>query len=552
MKETKRKKSQKNKGITLIALVVTVVVLLILAAITLNLVLGENGIIDKAKDAKEKTKTASEDELSWMDQLEREMDLTTGVTVEEVTDENPGELAGTGTEQNPYLIQSIEDLIKFSQEVNEGNSFENEFVKLEKNLDFNSDKSYVNPNNIELFGDYNDDGTIAGIKEEVTNKQGRGFIPIGKEVTGGSSYSGFTGNFFEGNFDGNNKTIANVYINKEKAEGTEETEKTILAGFFGGNRGNIKRICVIGDINITVDNSQLERIVGGIVAYNGGNIESCYSGVNINQETTIICSDNNHSGETGGIVGLSYAGDILNCSNSGNIQLINLDGCVGGIIGEMDMETIGTVKGCNNKGNITIKREQGKVWDYVGGVLGLTSNETNISECSNHGNLYDSSYYGGPEIGGIVGYFETGEIRSCYNFGEISTFAGWVYAGGILGDTYGGGTIIDCYNSGTIKGTTNYIDSTCSLYIAGISGYTDELTIKNCYNLGDIIVDKMDNGNMIGGFACDVMDSNIENCYNYGDIIIKDIINFQGNTYSTYIGGFCPSLWRYRNNKELL
>ena len=34
-----------NKGITLIALVVTIVVLLILAAISINLVLGENGII---------------------------------------------------------------------------------------------------------------------------------------------------------------------------------------------------------------------------------------------------------------------------------------------------------------------------------------------------------------------------------------------------------------------------------------------------------------------------------------------------------------------------
>lgn len=42
-----------SKGITLIALVITIIVLLILAAITLNLILGENGIISKSKDAKD-------------------------------------------------------------------------------------------------------------------------------------------------------------------------------------------------------------------------------------------------------------------------------------------------------------------------------------------------------------------------------------------------------------------------------------------------------------------------------------------------------------------
>ena len=42
---------KKNKGITLVALVVTIVVLLILAGVSINLVLGNNGIIARAKDA---------------------------------------------------------------------------------------------------------------------------------------------------------------------------------------------------------------------------------------------------------------------------------------------------------------------------------------------------------------------------------------------------------------------------------------------------------------------------------------------------------------------
>ena len=58
------RKGSNNVGITLIALVVTIVVLLILAGVSLNLVLGNNGIITKAQDAKLMTRAGSaEDEV---------------------------------------------------------------------------------------------------------------------------------------------------------------------------------------------------------------------------------------------------------------------------------------------------------------------------------------------------------------------------------------------------------------------------------------------------------------------------------------------------------
>ena len=62
----KRKKeiaNNKEKGITLIALVVTIVVLLILAGITITFVLGEGGILDMAKEAAKRTNEAKEKEL---------------------------------------------------------------------------------------------------------------------------------------------------------------------------------------------------------------------------------------------------------------------------------------------------------------------------------------------------------------------------------------------------------------------------------------------------------------------------------------------------------
>ena len=65
---------RKNKGITLVALVVTIVVLLILAGVSINLVLGNNGIIAKAKDAETKSAEASQNDLKGMNGLVSKME----------------------------------------------------------------------------------------------------------------------------------------------------------------------------------------------------------------------------------------------------------------------------------------------------------------------------------------------------------------------------------------------------------------------------------------------------------------------------------------------
>ena len=65
-----------NKGITLVALVVTIVVLLILAGVSINLVLGNNGIIAKAKDAETKFAEASQNDLKGMNGLIEQMEST--------------------------------------------------------------------------------------------------------------------------------------------------------------------------------------------------------------------------------------------------------------------------------------------------------------------------------------------------------------------------------------------------------------------------------------------------------------------------------------------
>ena len=65
--------TNKKNGITLVALVVTIVVLLILAGISLNLVLGENGIITKAQEARDKTEQARINTEKSINSLEQEL-----------------------------------------------------------------------------------------------------------------------------------------------------------------------------------------------------------------------------------------------------------------------------------------------------------------------------------------------------------------------------------------------------------------------------------------------------------------------------------------------
>ena len=76
-----------KKGITLISLAVTVVVLLILAGVSINLVLGNNGIIVKAREAQKKSAEASQNDLIGMNELTQQL--------EEVLNENGG---GSGTD----------------------------------------------------------------------------------------------------------------------------------------------------------------------------------------------------------------------------------------------------------------------------------------------------------------------------------------------------------------------------------------------------------------------------------------------------------------------
>ena len=85
---------------------------------------------------------------------------------------------GSGTEKSPYQINHIEDLVRLSNSVNNGDSYSGKYFELTQNLDFKEKDSYENSERTD-FGDINGVSQTETLINELTNTEGSGFKPIG-------------------------------------------------------------------------------------------------------------------------------------------------------------------------------------------------------------------------------------------------------------------------------------------------------------------------------------------------------------------------------------
>lgn len=99
-------KIKSTKGITLISLVITIIILIILAGVVINLSLGENGLFGRAKEARDKYLASAEDEQRELDELYKQLGIE---NLPENTKENPQEIGkevalkdGWGTQTVKY------------------------------------------------------------------------------------------------------------------------------------------------------------------------------------------------------------------------------------------------------------------------------------------------------------------------------------------------------------------------------------------------------------------------------------------------------------------
>lgn len=83
-----------------------------IVGVTIVALSGDNGILTRAQQAKNKTEQAEKDEKEKLGDMEDTInEYVTGITVEQVKDENPGVLETDETDANTYIINSIEDLV---------------------------------------------------------------------------------------------------------------------------------------------------------------------------------------------------------------------------------------------------------------------------------------------------------------------------------------------------------------------------------------------------------------------------------------------------------
>ena len=498
---------QKKKGISLIVLVITIIVMIILAAAVI-ISLSSSGIINKANGAQDATEIGNEKHIieiasataianneqakltvSRLEEALKETSEGEGITVldngdtvvikfnktdryyevdakgkllgqiEVKLDNTPGVLDGTGTEAEPFVIMSIEDLMYFAKNVT---TFKNKYVALGVTLDFQSNLSYVDVNTIEYDAYLGGDGTT-GLKEQLT--KGLGFMPI---------------NNFIGTFDGNNNYLKNIYINKESINNVGlfnySTNLTIQnLNISGKITGNTYVGSLLGEpsnskskVNIINCNNYADvkgnACVGGIVGYGLSTyIENCNNYGEVQGSAT---SDT----RVGGIVGAT--GKVINCTNYGHVLGSTY---VGGISGAPNSNYI---FGCVNKGNI-----EGTT--CIGGICGISGNGVIIEKSYNSGTVSGTT-----NIGGICGVLNRSSVIRCaYNVGKV---IGNNCVGGVIGKgdymyTDNPGSF-NLYNVGKVMGNKNvgeaigYFDMATSQYYGKIY----YLTSRSNQGLGNV------------------------------------------------------------------
>ena len=105
MKLKEKNNNLKENGITLIALIVTIVILLILAGVTLNAVFSDNGIIKRARDAQTKTDQGVQKDLEPMGELEDLINKNSGENKEEKA-VKISTLVGTVVDKNTKAVDA--------------------------------------------------------------------------------------------------------------------------------------------------------------------------------------------------------------------------------------------------------------------------------------------------------------------------------------------------------------------------------------------------------------------------------------------------------------
>lgn len=329
---------------------------------------------------------------------------------------------GDGTASSPWLIVSARDLVALSQ-MAETNSFQNKYFKQTADIDMSAN----------------------GV-----------FMPIGNSKAA-----------FNGNYDGNGKTISNLTINGIAYN---------FQGLFGAvfNNATIKNLN-LRNAKITGNGTYLAPLAG----YSMGTIENCHADGLVQTEGVNV----------GGLVGRSY-GAMRNCSFSGKVYGA---GYVGGVVGY----SFGELTNCVSDAFVAMPTRLTDPVACVGGVVGLAQSQSLdregiITDCRFSGTVENGSGYG--FAGGVSGYVYYADYARNANVGRVMStypYSSEDVAGGLTGIARDC-KINDCLNAGLVStagtslstgGLIGYISTAYST----IGGMLEKIDVSNCVNTGQVL-----------------------------------------------------------------
>ncbi len=325
---------------------------------------------------------------------------------------------GSGTESDPYQIQTAQNLAYLAQSVNAGNSYAGQYF----------------------------------IQTDDINLNKKEWTPIGGE------------NKFEAQFDGANHKIKGIKVSTAKD----------YSGLFGYSTNVIKNLSVLGSISGG-------KYSGGISGYSSGDIENCNNSCEVyssglSQELGSYSYSGGITGFCSGTINnCRNSGKISSTMSSDLSSTYAYSGGISGAANSINRcDNSGDI---SSRSECGVYNSSSRGYSYAGGICGIMRYGTgSVYMCRNTGNvsaISSSAYYHGESVnicaensysGGIAGICYSSDIviECCYSVGKVSATR---TSSGIANKA----TIKNSYSVGTITG--------CEDYEYGV-GYG---TITNCY-----------------------------------------------------------------------
>ena len=314
-------------------------------------------------------------------------------------------LSGSGSQEDPYLIQSEWDLAYLSWTIYTNHPIE---------------ASHVSSNYYYYSGIYFEQTADLDLSAYYWQPIGIVFLRDGTSVN----------RYFSGCYDGGGYTVSGLFT--PAGSNNDYSHQGLFGYVCGRSSTNLATISNVGVIDSFV---QGYNYVGGVVGWPSSNstITNCYN------TGSVIGS----GGSVGGVVGSAYYGTVENCYNTGSISGSSR---VGGVVGYAYSST---VTNCYNTASVSGPSR-------VGGVVGyVSSGSSTITNCYNTG-----SVSGSDEVGGVVGF---GTATNCYNTGSVS---GSSSVGGIVGTASESSAVTNCGFEGVINGSSSVGAIVGDIYVA--------------------------------------------------------------------------------------